>query len=127
MPVLSQATDEISIDFDNSAQLIDVLHESGSDLVAHEPSGFQRTETHIAPNLASAYSLFASHHQMNDATPFAERLIGVFENRASNDREPIAVWGTFFALPMPLTSFEAIDLGIAATWATDAVGPAPGV
>jgi hypothetical protein len=56
---------------------------------------------------------------MNEAIPFTERLIGVFENRASNDREPIAVWGTFFALPMPLT--------IAATWAMDAVGPAPGV
>ncbi len=47
MPVLGQAADESFIDFHNSAKLLDILHESGPDLVAHEPSGFIGTEPHV--------------------------------------------------------------------------------
>ena len=38
MPVFGQAANESFVNFDNSAEFIDVLHESGSDLMAHEPS-----------------------------------------------------------------------------------------
>ena len=72
MPVFCQTADESFIDFDNSAELIDIFHKRGSDLVAHEPSGFIGTEAHITENLQSTHALFAGQHQVNDAsTQFA--------------------------------------------------------
>jgi hypothetical protein len=44
MPVFGQAADESFINFDNSAELINVFHEGGSNFMAHEPSGFIGTE-----------------------------------------------------------------------------------
>jgi len=127
MPVLGQAADESFIDFDNATKLLDILHKSNSDLVAHEPRGFQRTETHISPNLPSAHSFLTNEHEVDDAIPIAQRLIGVLENGAGDDREPITVWSALFALPMPFTSFKIIDLWIAAARTINAIWPAPGV
>jgi len=124
MPVFCQAADESFIDFDNSAELSNIFHESNADAVTHIPSGFKRTEPHITPNLASANSLFAGEHQMNDAIPIAERLIGVFEDCPGNMRKAIAVWRAFFALPMPLARWQVIYSRIATTRATDALRPA---
>jgi hypothetical protein len=125
MPVFRQTADESFIDFDNSAELINVLHQSDADAVAHIPSGFQGTKSHIAPNLASTYPLFASQHQMNDAEPITERLIRIFEYRPSNMRKAVAVGRALFALPMPFTGRKIVNGGIAATRATDALRPAP--
>jgi len=93
----------------------------------HKPCSFQRSKAHVAPKLARADSLFASHHQMRDLEPITERLVGVLKDRSDQNREPIAVRGTLLALPMPLASFEVIDLGIAATRAMHAVRPAAGL
>jgi hypothetical protein len=127
MSVLCETSDESFIDLDNSAELSDVLHKGNADAVAHIPSGFQRPETHIAPNLPSTYALLAGKHQMNDAIPIAERLIRILENRSGDDGESIAIRRALFALPMPFAGFEVIDLGIAATRAMNAIRPAPRV
>jgi hypothetical protein len=125
MPVLSQAANESFIDFDNSAELTNVLHESGSDLVAHEPSCFIGTEAHVTMDLARANSLLAGQHKMDDTKPIAERFIRVFENRSCNMREAIAFRRASVALPMPRHCRDSvIDHGTAPR-AANAFGPAP--
>jgi hypothetical protein len=124
MPVLCQATDESFIDFDNSAELIDVLHKGGSNLMAHEPSGFVGTEAHITIKLQSAHAFLANAHQVDDAIPVAKRLIRVLENRPGDDGESIAIWSACPALPMEgLVGRSVIEVGIAATRALDAIRP----
>src|ERR1700730_4570704 len=123
MPVFGQAADESFIDFDNAAELINIFHQSDADAVTHIPSRFQGTEAHITPNLASAYSLFAGEHQMNDAIPIAKRLVSVFEDRPGNMRKAIAVWRALFALPMPFAGWKIINGWVAATRAANALWP----
>src|SRR5580692_1100698 len=63
---------------------------------------------------------------MSDFEPVAERLVGVLENRASDDGKPIACGAARSALrtlPVPLARGEVIDSGIAATRAVNALGP----
>jgi S1-C subfamily serine protease len=52
MPVLGQAADESFIDLNNTAELPNIFHQCYADTVTHIPSRFERTETHITPNLA---------------------------------------------------------------------------
>jgi hypothetical protein len=102
MPILGQAANESFIDFDNSAELINVLHQSDADLVAHGPRCFIRTEAHIALDLQRAHAFLAGQHEMNNTIPFAKRLIGVFEYCSGNMRKAIAsFWSTLIALPAP--------------------------
>ena len=127
MPVFGQAANKSFIDFDNAAELVDVLHESGSDLVAHEPSGFIGTEAHIAHDLQCAHPLLAGEHQVDDAIPIAKRLIGVLENGIDQDREAVprrTARGALRALPMPIARGQVIYSRIAATRAAYAVWPA---
>jgi hypothetical protein len=125
MPVLGQAANESFIDFDYAAELINVLHERCSDLMAHEPRGFVRSEAHIAIDLQSAHAFLANEHQMNDAIPFAKRLVSVLKNSSSDNGEPIAAWQACLALPMEgLVGRSVIKIGIAATRAMDAIRPA---
>src|SRR5207253_10648494 len=127
MPVFCQPADESFIDFDNSAELVNVLHERYADAMAHIPSRFQRTKSHIAPNLPSTHTLLASEHQMDNAIPIAQRLLGIFKYGPGKDREPITARRTFMALPVPFAGSEIIDGRIAATWAANAFRPASGV
>jgi hypothetical protein len=124
MPIFGQAADESFINLDDTAELINVFHQRDADAMAHIPSSFKRSETHITPNLASTYSLFASEHQMNDAVPIAERFIGVFENCSSNMGEAIAVRCALFALPMPFARRKIVNGGVATTRAANAFRPA---
>jgi hypothetical protein len=124
MPVFGQAADESFIDFDDSAQLVDILHQRNADAMAHIPSCFQGTKAHVTPNLPSAYSFLAGKHQVNNTIPIAERLIGVFENGSGDMGEAIAVWRAFFALPMPFARWQVIYSRVATTRATDALRPA---
>lgn len=111
------------VDFNDAAELLYVLNESGADLVAHEPSGFVGTEAHVTHDLEGAHSLFASQHQVDDFEPVTERLVCVFEDRPGDMRKPITVRGALLALPMPPARLEVIDLGIAAPGAMHAIGP----
>jgi hypothetical protein len=51
------AADESFVNFDNAAKLGFGFDQGGADFVSHQPSGFDRTKTHIAAKLASAHSL----------------------------------------------------------------------
>jgi len=125
MPILRQVADESFIDFDNAAELVDVLHKRCSDFMAHEPSGFIGTEAHITIKLQSAHAFLANEHQMNDTIPIAKRFIRVFENRAGDKGEPIAIRSARPTLPMEgLVRRSVIKIGIAATRAMDAIRPA---
>jgi hypothetical protein len=128
MAIVVLAADVGFINLDNAAKLIHVLFDQGrADFVAHEPSGFDRTKTHVAPDLARTHALLAGEHQVRDLEPVAERLVGVLEDRPGNDRKPIAVLGALLALPMPLARRQVIDSGIATTRAVNALGPTPGL
>jgi hypothetical protein len=127
MLVFRQAADECFIDFDNAAELLDILHQCGSDFVAHEPSGFIGTEAHVTTNLKSAHAFLASQHQVDNTIPVAKRLVGIFKNSIDQDREAITGRATrraFRALPMPLARWQVIYSRIAATRAANALRPA---
>jgi hypothetical protein len=124
VPVLGEAADEGLVYFNNAAELFDVLHQSGSDLVAHAPGGLVGTETHVTHDLQGAHALLADKHEMGNAKPVTEGLIRVFKDRAGDVGEPIAVRSAFLALPVPFAGWQVIDRRITATWAADALGPA---
>ena len=124
MSVSVFAADVGLINFDNAAEFFDIFDQRRSDLVAHLPSGFVRTEAHVTENLHCAHALFTSEHEMRDAIPIPEWLIRVLEDRSGDVREPITVWGAFLALPVPFAGRQVIDGRITATRATDALGPA---
>jgi hypothetical protein len=117
MPIFGQAADESFIDLDNAAELIDVLHKSGSDLMAHEPRGPVRSEAHIAIDLQGAHSLLAGEHKMDDAEPLPQRLICVLENRSCDMGEAVVGGGrrAFVAQPVPLHCAMPFDLRVPAT------------
>jgi hypothetical protein len=51
MPIAATAADNRFVNLDDPRKLANVLDHRGSDLVAHEPSGLVRAETHIAEDL----------------------------------------------------------------------------
>jgi hypothetical protein len=123
MPIFGQAANESFVDFDNTAELVNVLHKRGSDLMAHEPSGFIGTETHVAIDLQSAHAFLANEHKMDDAIPFAKRLIRVLEYRSSKIREAVGnTLSAIHTLPLEGHRFEFVDVPASATRAMDATG-----
>jgi hypothetical protein len=84
------------VHLDDPAQLLNrIFNQSGSDLVAHAPSGFVTTEAHDALHLEVRNALLAGRHHVHDAMPVAQRLVRVFEDRANRVREPVAFRGAF--------------------------------
>ncbi len=57
------AANESLINLDNTAKLFNVLDKGGSDLVAHQPSGFVGAKTHVTHDLQRAHSLFADERR----------------------------------------------------------------
>jgi len=124
MLVLSLTADPCFVYFDNADQLAELLiTQRSSDLMAHEPRGFVGSKAHVAHDLQCADSLLAGQHQVNDAKPLAQRLVGVLEDRPDENREPIALWQTILALPMPRLT-KRPNFVMAATRAVHAIGPA---
>jgi hypothetical protein len=126
MLVFVLSADERLVNLDNAAELLNILDQSGSDFVAHEPCGFVGTEAHVAHDLRCAHALLAGEHEMGDFEPVAERLVGVLEDRPGDMGKPIAVRGALFALPVPPARLQVIDLGIAAARAMHTIGPPTG-
>jgi hypothetical protein len=126
MPVFGQAADESFIDLDDTSELINVLHESGSDLVAHEPRGFIRTEAHITIKLQSTHAFLARKHEMDYAEPLPQRLVRVLENRSGNMREAVVSSGrgAFVTQPIPLHCTMLLDFRVATPRAGYAFRPA---
>jgi hypothetical protein len=124
MPVFSQAADESFVNLNDPAEFIDIFHERGSDLVAHEPSGFIGTEAHITIELQSAHAFLADEHEMNDAIPLAQRLVRVLENRPGDVGKTVGnTISTVHTFPLESHGFELIDMPASATRATDAIRP----
>src|SRR5262249_50591303 len=94
MPVLVLAADERLIDFHDAAKLLLglLVHQRRADFVAHQPSGLDGAETHVAAKLASADTLLAGHHEVRELVPVAERLIRVLEDRTHGNGKTIPVW-----------------------------------
>jgi len=125
MPVLVVAADVRFVNFDNPSELLDVFNESGSDLVAHEPSGLIGAKPKEALNLEGAHAFLADQHQVRDSKPILQWLICVLKDCAGQVREAIAVHGALSALPM-MTGRERIDFRIAATGADNLTVPTAG-
>ena len=125
--VLVLAADPRFINFDDAAELDFRRDQRGADFVAHGMGRLVATEAHHALYLKGAHSLLARQHQMGDAIPVAEGLLGVFENRPAEAREPIAVLCALPALPVKrLVAGGIVQVRIAAARAMDAFRPAPG-
>lgn len=95
-----------------------------ADFVTHEPCGFVGTESHVATDLKRADALLASQHQVNDAEPFTERLVGVLEDRPDQDGEAIAdaPGRALVALPVVVLRM-GMDIVIGAARTARAFGP----
>jgi hypothetical protein len=128
MTIAAIATDDGFIDLNNPAKLLHVLNEGGSDLVAHKPSRFVRTEAHVAKDLEGAHSLLRNKHKVRDAEPIFERLIRIFKNCPGKVREAVTHVTTrraLGALPMPSAAMKFIDSIVPATRAAHTVRPTP--
>ena len=124
MSIFGQSADESFIDFDNSAELINVLHKSDADLVTHGPRCFIRTESHIALNLQRAHALLAGQHEVDDAIPITQRLISILEDCPGNVRKAITgIWGALIALPAPCPVRQFMRILGAAARAANTVWP----
>jgi hypothetical protein len=125
MSVLGQAANESFIDFHDSAELVDILHESGSDLMAHEPRGPIRAKAHIAIDLQSTHAFLARKHEMDNAEPLPQGLVRVLENRSCDMGEAVISSGrrAFVAQPVPLHCAVFLDLHVATSRAGYAFRP----
>jgi hypothetical protein len=125
MPVFGFAANESFVHLDYAAKLIHFLiGQRHANTVGHVPSGFQRTKTHIAPELARTHPLFAGQHEVDDLEPIAKRLVRVLENRARNVRETVArLRRTLVALPMPRIALQLSGLRSATAGAMNALRP----
>ena len=77
-------------------------------------------------DLQRANPLLALRHQINDLKPRPQGIVGVFEHRFGNDREPVAVpsaTGGLLADPMEWTGFQRIHFLALAARAVYAVRP----
>jgi hypothetical protein len=127
MPVFGQTTNESFIDFDDAAELINVLHESGPDFMAHEPCGPIRAKAHVAIDLQCAHALLARKHKVDNAEPLSQGLVRVLENRSCDMGEAVISSGrrAFVAQPIPMHCAVFLDLHIATPRAGYAFRPAP--
>src|ERR1700683_869343 len=127
VPIFREATDESFVNLDDADELLELLILQGcADTVAHVPSGFVRTEAHVAVDLAGTHFLFSGQHQVDDAEPLPQVNIRVLKNGASDVGKPIATRAAIGAFPFPFHGFERIDPRTAAARAIDAIGPAVG-
>jgi hypothetical protein len=99
--------------FDDAQELLEliIIHRAANP-PAHRPGGFvaRRGGEYGALDLQGAHALLGVQHQQGDGEPGLERILGVLEHRASNQREAIALFGALMALPVPRLR-KLIDLG----------------
>ena len=88
------------------------------------PRGLIGTETHVTADLQRANTILAGQHQMNDAEPLTQGLVGVLEDRPDQDREAIAdiAWRAFIATPIEVL-WMLMDIGVLATRTARAFRP----
>src|SRR5260370_802366 len=124
MPIGVLAADIGFIDLNNTAKLLYIFDQCGSDLMAHQPSGFVGTKAHDSLYLECRNPLLTGQHHVNHAIPIAERLVRVLEDFAGYVRKSGAVLrSTFVALPMPRAIGELVGLLFPAAWTFEAIAP----
>ena len=109
VPVLGLTANECLIDFDIANQFLELAaSQCHADFIAHEPRGFVGTKSHIATDLKRANPLFTGQHQMNNAEPFTQRLVGILEDRPDQDREAIADSTRRALIALPIEVFRML-------------------
>ena len=123
VPVL--AADIGFIDFYDAHELTElVIGKSGANTVTHIMGGRVGAEAEHALYLQGTNAFLARQHQVNNFEPRFERDIGVFEDRAHQDRKPISLGRAGWAFPFEWHSLQCIDTIASAVWAPDAFWPA---
>ena len=124
--ILGLPSDIGFIDFDIADQLPKFdIPQCHSDFVTHQPGGFVGAKAHVSADLKGTHAFLAGEHQMNDAEPFTQGLVGVLKDSADQHRESIAdiPWRALIALPME--GFRmSMNIGVATPWTLHPVGPA---
>jgi hypothetical protein len=126
VPVPGFATDEGLINLHNPNQLLKAfVRQSGANPMAHMPSGPVGAEAHNALDLKCGNTLFAGHHHMNDAEPFAQGLISVLEECPCNVGEAISTaLAAIRTFPLKRHRRESVNPNGTATWAVNTIWPA---
>jgi hypothetical protein len=125
MPVALFSADKRLVHFHDSAKLHFRRDQGRADFVAHQMGSVVAAEAHEALNLKGAHSLLARQHQMGDAIPISEGLLGVLKNRARQRRKAIALRRALTALPVKrLVARSVVQVRIATARAMDAFRPA---
>ncbi len=124
--ILGLSADIGFVHFDVANQLLELgVAERDTNLAAHEPCGFVRTETHVAKDLQRAHPLFAGEHEVHNAEPIAQRLVRILKDRAHENGKAIAatIRRAHVAIPMMRLGM-LMHIVIAAARAARAIGPA---
>lgn len=127
VPVLRKATDKRLVNLDDAHQLAKFFgREAGTHPVAHVPSRPVGAEPHHPVNLQRANAFLARQHQVDDAEPLPERLIGVLKDRAADMREAVVGpgRGASVAEPVPFHRAVRFDVRVTTARADDELGPA---
>ena len=122
-----QAADVGFIDLNLAHKLWEVLilHRRANAL-EHVPSRTIVAASDLPMDLQSAHSLLALAHQIDDFKPSGQRIVGILENRLSDNAKAIAVAPAavlVLADPMEGPRLERVNLIAVAARASDAVGP----
>jgi hypothetical protein len=124
--ILVLAADERFVHFHNAPKLHSRVNQRRAYFVAHGMGRLIAAEAQHALDLKGAHSLLTRKHQMGDAIPVTERLLGVLKNRPCEARKPITLRRAGSALPMEgLVAGGIVQVRIATAGAGDAARPAP--
>jgi hypothetical protein len=127
MAILILAANAHFINFDDSHELLEIVipHASPKPM-ADEPCGMQGralAEEH-APNLTGRNAFQALEHRVENLEPSHKRDVGIFENRADQNRESIGICRVaFLANPIEGPGFKGVNLFVPAARAAHTVRP----
>ena len=125
MLILGLPADIGFIDFDIADELLKLDIAKGyADLAAHQPCSFVGAKAHISADLQRADPLLAREHEMHDAEPFTQWLVGILEDRPDQQRKAIGVITALLTLPVPFHVMQFMDLLAATTRTRYAFWPA---
>jgi hypothetical protein len=126
MPIFVLAADICFIDFDDAHELAEFrFGEPRADAMAQIMSCRIGTETKHPLYLQRGNALLAGQYEIDDLEPCPHWNIGVFEDRAHQNREAITQWRAVSALPMKWFLRHFANIFVPATRATDALRPTP--
>jgi hypothetical protein len=126
MAIFVLAANPSLVNFNDTHQLLEILIvHRGPNARAHVPDSLvaRLVVEHHALDLECADALLGVEHHKGDSEPSLERILGILENRAGDQREPIAFGCAFVALPVPSAGKLVGLIVIAARASHDAIRP----